>query len=101
MSDRLNLIRQFNAFNVKRIGRLKPTAVALYFTLLDIANRASFDGGVIPSFHVDNERLLKLSGIANLRTLRLHRNELVNAGFISYHKGARGQPSLYRLFKLY
>lgn len=80
---------------------LKPASVALYITLLDIANRASHEGGVLTTIAVDNERLMKMSGIGNKKTLAAHRKELVTNGFIRYTRGSRGISGRYRLVKLY
>lgn len=97
----LNLIRQFNAFNVKRIGVLKPTAVAIYVTLLDVANRAGNHAGIRQTIAVDNDRLMRLAGIANKKTLGEHRKTLVANRFIDYKRGGRGAPSTYTLLRLY
>ena len=97
----LNLIRQFNAFNQKKIGTLKPQAVALYIALLDVANQASFAGGVTNTISIDNNRLLQLSAIGNKKTLALHRQALVDNGFIDYTQGGQGKVGAYRIIKLY
>ena len=99
--DRLNLIRQFNAFNKKRVGVLKPVATALYFALLDVANHADHLQGVRQTIAVDNDRLMRLSGIGNKKTLVAHREELVENGFIEYRKGTHGRTGTYRLVRLY
>ena len=103
---KLNLILQWNAFNLKRIGLLKPPAISIYVTLLDLANRASFSGGVTSSISVDNERLMRLSGIGSKQTLIEHRNILIRHGFISYSSGGhfvdgKRVSGCYTIIKLY
>ena len=80
---------------------LKPAAIAIYIALLDVANRAGNHAGLRQTVAVDNDRLMRLAGIANKKTLGEHRRALVANRFIDYKKGGRGTPGTYTLLRLY
>ena len=103
--EKLNIVRQFIAFEEKSKGKLKSSAIAVYLALLHLANRASYEGGVNPIVAVDNARLIMYSGIGSKRTLYEQRKNLVRLGFIKYKRGryTDGKSSLgqYELVRLY
>lgn len=102
----MNLIRQFCAFGKKKNGKLKASAIALYYALLELANEASHEGGVCQTIRVDNERLMKRAGLGSERTLIIQRKALQEEGLIEYEAGGffvegKRIPGKYRLVKLY
>ena len=106
MDEKLNLVRQFRACGKKKGGKLKATAIALYYTLLEVANEASHEGGACRSIRIDNARLMKLAGIGSERTLVIQRKALQERGFIEYEAGGKfveGKriPGKYKLIQLY
>ena len=106
MDGKLNLIRQFRAFNQKKNNTLKSADIAIYVALLGIANDSSHEGGINQTVSVDNERLMKLAGIGSEKTLVAHRDALQRLGFISYVSGGAFVNGIrisgkYTLIKLY
>ena len=109
--EKLNLVRQFSAFhNLNEKNRLddknlKASAIALYMTLLGIANAASHEGGVNQTVTVDNKRLMSAAGIGSNHTLAAYRKELIEQGLIVYKKGGlkndKRVSGEYTLVKLY
>ena len=105
MDGKLNFVKQLRAFYQKGLGTLKPSAIALYLSVFAVANEAG-NGGVLQSVRIDNERLMKMSGIGTKHTLFLHRQILCELGFIEYEKGGQFVDGLrisgkYSLIKLY
>lgn len=65
----------------------------LFYKFLVIFNRSAWAEWV----SVDNLRLMCLAQISNESTLIRHRDNLVRAGLIEYHKGKKGAPNKYRI----
>ena len=87
----MNYLRQINGFLYLSYARLKPHAVALYFRLLEVANREGWPEAV----EVSDADLQTALCLKNWRSLNTARDDLRRCGFIQYHKGDRANPSAY------
>lgn len=90
----MNYIAELNAFHAKmRRKPLSRDAQLLWFKLMDFANRLFWQ----ETFQIDNKRLMELANMGSKHTLIAARNELVDAGILSFIAGMKGSPSVYRL----
>lgn len=89
----MNYIAEINAFHAKmRRTPLSRDAQLLWFKLMDFANRLYWPD----TFQVDNKRLMEMTNMGSKHTLIAARNELVDAGLLSFIAGTKGSPSVYR-----
>lgn len=90
----MNYLREINAF--RRLMERAPMshkAQVLWYVLMDFDNRLRWAG----EFSIDNDRLMKLTGIESRTTLISIRKELANAELLTFSPGKKGAPSTYRL----
>lgn len=85
--DRLNVFHQWCESN-----DLPVNAKLLYFNLLNVFNKAGWPRNL----RVDTIRLMLMAGCQKGAAYRA-RDKLVEAGFITYKKGSKGNPSIYFL----
>lgn len=89
----MNYIAELNAFHVKmRRTPLSRDAQLLWFKLMDFSNRLFWQ----EEFKLDLNRMAKMIGVSK-NTVLSARNELVDAGLLSFAAGTKGSPSVYRL----
>ena len=95
-AQNVNYIAEINAFQelAPRLG-LSPYARVLWFTLMDINNRAGWK----KEFTVPLSLLMSNTGIGKT-TLRKARDELAAGGFISYVPGVGSHAPVYRINSL-
>lgn len=74
-------------------NHLSLPAQVLYFHLLDVFNRAGWPEWV----SVDTIRMMSMVQSTSNNTMLRARNSLVEAGFIEYRKGRKGEPNRYKL----
>ena len=95
--NEFNLLKQFVAFHQRReLVPLNASEMALYFLLLDRANRCYFSewfplGGAL----IQEELCL------NRWALEKARNGLISKGYIQYRAGTRGKKPSYHIIPLY
>lgn len=90
----MNYIREINAFECRMQRQPLPiTAQLLWYKLMAFANRQHWPEW----FSVDNERLIAILNASSIKTLRVARTQLEDAGYIQYRKGVKGKPSHYKL----
>lgn len=90
----MNYIAELNAFHAKmRRTPLSRDAQLLWLKLMDFANRLYWRD----PFQVDNKRLMEITHMGSKHTLIAARNELVDAGIITFTAGTKGKPSVYHL----
>lgn len=89
----MNYIAEINAFHIKmRRTPLSRDAQLLWFKLMDFANRLYWQ----EDFKLDLNRMAKMIGVSK-NTVLSARNELVDAGLLSFTAGTKGSPSVYHL----
>ena len=90
----MNYIREINAFECRMQRQPLPiTAQLLWYKLMAFSNRQHWPEW----FSVDNERLIAILNASSIKTLRVARTQLEDAGYIQYRKGVKGKPSHYKL----
>lgn len=90
----MNYIAEINAFHAKmRRSPLSRDAQLLWFKLMDFANSLYWRD----SFQLDNARLMEMVNMGSKHTLIAARNELIDAGILTFAAGTKGKPSVYRL----
>lgn len=87
----LDYLNDFNQW--LETNALPVSSQLMYFKLLNVFNRAGWPEDV----GVDNLRLRQMIGNAAEKTAIQARDKLVEAGFITYQKGRKGQPNKYSL----
>lgn len=90
--DRLNAFNQWLETNA-----LPASSQLMFYKLLYVFNRAGWPEYV----GVDNLRLMLMTDTKSEKTVIRARDKLVEAGFITYRKGRKGQPNQYSLCKIY
>ena len=89
----MNYIAELNAFHAKmRRTPLSRDAQLLWFKLMDFSNSLFWK----EEFKLDLTRMAKMIGVSK-NTILSARNELVDAGLLSFTAGTKGSPSAYRL----
>lgn len=88
--DRLNHFNRWLESNA-----LPGNAQLMYFKLLNVFNRAGWPESV----QVDTLRLMQMLDIADKRTVYRARDKLAEAGFISFQKGSKGNPTRFTLIE--
>ena len=89
----IDLLNEFNRWLESNM--LPARSQLLYYKLLHVFNRAGWPESV----QLDNLRLMVLTGIRSVATVIHARDQLVEAGFISFIKGKKGEPNRYTLIK--
>lgn len=90
----MNYLHEINAFRrLMERAPLSHKAQVLWYVLMDFDNRLRW----AEEFSIDNDRLMKLTGIESRTTLISIRKELVDAGALIFSPGKKGAPSTYRL----
>lgn len=93
----MNYLLEIQAFERKmRRVPLSRDAQLLWYKLMQFANLLWWP----ETFNVDNKRLMEMSRIGSKHTLIDARNELVEAGLISFTPGKKGTPSSYQLISV-
>jgi len=89
----LNYIAELNAFHAKmRRTPLSRDAQLLWFKLMDFSNSLFWK----EEFKLDLTRMAKMIGVSK-NTILSARNELVDAGLLTFTAGTKGSPSVYHL----
>lgn len=89
----MNYIAELNAFHAKmRRTPLSRDAQLLWFKLMDFANSLYWR----EEFKLDLNRMSKMIGVSK-NTILSARNELVDAGLLTFTAGTKGNPSVYHL----
>lgn len=90
----MNYILEINAFE-RRMKRqpLPTTAQLLWYKLMHFSNTHHWPEW----FSIDNDRLTELLGSGSDQTVRKARQQLLDAGLLSYEKGVKGKPGRYKL----
>lgn len=92
----MNYLLEINAFASRmRRAPLSVPAQLLWYKLMDLDNSLFWE----PEFQMDTKRLAELLG-ASSHTALAARNELVEAGLLSFRPGVKGKPSYYRLHSI-
>ena len=89
----IDLLNEFNRWLESNM--LPASSQLLYYRLLHVFNRAGWPEHV----QLDNLRLMVLTKIRSVATVIRARDQLVEAGFISFIKGKKGEPNRYTLIK--
>ena len=89
----IDLLNEFNRWLESNM--LPASSQLLYYKLLHVFNRAGWPESV----QLDNLRLMVLTKIRSVATVIRARDQLVEAGFISFIKGKKGEPNRYTLIK--
>ena len=90
----MNYLLEINAFRrLMERAPLSHRAQVLWYVLMDFDNRLRWE----KEFSIDNDRLMKLSGIDSRTTFITARKELISAELLSFNPGKKGSPSVYRL----
>ena len=76
-------------------GNLPGGSQLMYFKLLNVFNRAGWPEYV----QVDNLRMMLMIGVESKQAVVRARDKLVEAGFIEFQKGKKGNPNRYYLVK--
>lgn len=77
----MNYIREINAFECRMQRQPLPiTAQLLWYKLMAFSNRQHWPEW----FSVDNERLIAILNASSIKTLRVARTQLEDAGYIQY-----------------
>ena len=89
----MNYIAELNAFHAKmRRTPLSRDAQLLWFKLMDFSNSLFWK----EEFKLDLTRMAKMIGVSK-NTILSARNELVDAGLLTFTAGTKGSPSVYHL----
>lgn len=92
----MTYIDRLNAFNRwLESSALPGNAQLMYFKLLNVFNRAGWPESV----QIDTLRLMQMTDIADKRTVYRARDKLAEAGFISFQKGTKGNPTRFTLIE--
>lgn len=89
----IDLLNEFNRW--LESNTLPAGSQLLYYKLLHVFNRAGWPEHV----QLDNLQLMVLTKIRNMTAVIHARDQLVEAGFISFIKGKKGEPNRYTLIK--
>ena len=90
----MNYLLEINAFERKmRESPLPIAAQLMWYKLMQFCNGLRWP----ETFQLDNERLQKLMAGLSPPTIRMSRQQLIQAGFISFQPGTKGKPSTYKL----
>ncbi len=90
----MNYLLEINAFERRMRGHPLPTtAQLLWYKLMQFANRLYWPEW----FSIDNDRLTATVNAGSDKTIRIARQQLVDAGLLQFEKGVKGRPSRYKL----
>lgn len=94
----MTYIEHLNAFNQWLESNTLPVnAQLMFFKLLNVFNKAGWPELV----QVDNLRMMSMIGVEDKRSMFRARDQLMEAGIISFKKGTKGKPSQYKLGFVY
>lgn len=89
----MNFLREILAFERRmRQHPLPMSAQLLWYKLMDLDNRLFWQEWIT----LDNDKLAELLGSSN-KTARIARDQLVEAGYLQYQRGAKKRPNKYKL----
>lgn len=93
----MNYLAEINAFE-KRMRRqpLPITAQLLWYKLMQFANRLYWPEW----FTLENERLAEVMSTCSDKTVRIARDQLIEAGLIEFKRGVKKHPSQYHMVSL-
>ena len=94
----MKYISQLNAFeNWTEVNYLTATEELIWYKLLSLNNRFGWSEW----FFVSNQHLMFKARVASEHTLIKARNRLKQVGLIDFLQGKKGQPTKYKITKLY